>query len=67
MNGLFYAFNKEEFSRVSTVTSVYQIWHTLQVTHKGTNKVKEFIIYFFVHLFELFQMKENEKDRRNDH
>jgi len=41
MDALFCALNKKEFNRVSTATSVYQIWHTLEVTHEGTKKVKE--------------------------
>ena len=67
MDALFCALNKEEFNRVSTATSGYQIWHTLQVTHVGTNKLKESKLSVLIHMFELFQMKENEKDRRNDH
>ena len=33
---------------------------TLQVTHEGTNKVKESKISILVHRFELFKMKESE-------
>ena len=40
--------------------SAHQIWHTLQVTHEGTNKVKKSKVSFLVHKFELFKMKENE-------
>ena len=60
MNALFCALTKEEFNRVSTATSAHQIWHTLQVTHEGTSKVKESKIYVLVHRFELFKMEENE-------
>ena len=60
MNALFCALTKEEFNRVSTATSANQIWHTLQVTHEGTNKVKESKISVLVHRFEVFKMKENE-------
>ena len=45
---------------MSTTTSANQIWHTLQVTHEGINKVKESKISILVHRFELFKMKENE-------
>jgi len=41
MNALFCTLIKEEFNRMSTATSANQILHTLQVTHEGTNKVKE--------------------------
>ena len=53
MNALFCALTKEEFNRVNA-TSANQIWHTLQVTHEGTNKVKESKISILVHRFELF-------------
>jgi len=45
---------------VSTARSSNQLWLILQVTHKGTNKVKESKISVLVHKFELFKMKENE-------
>ena len=60
MNALFCALDKNEFNRVSTATSAYDIWHTLEVTHEGTTKVKESKISVLVHRFELFKMKENE-------
>ena len=55
MNALFCALNKEEFNRVSTTRSVNQIWQILQVTHEGTNKVKESKISVLIHRFELFK------------
>ena len=45
---------------MSTATSAHQIWHTLQVTHEGTNKLKESTISVLVHKFEIFKMEENE-------
>ena len=60
MNALFCALTKEEFNRVSTASSANQIWHILQVTHEGANKVKESKISVLVHRFELFKMMENE-------
>ena len=60
MNALLCALNKEEFNRVSTITLMHQIWYTLQVTHEGTNKVKESKISNLVHKLELIQMEENE-------
>ena len=55
MNALFCALTKEEFNRVSTTTSANQIWHILQVTHEGTNKVKESKISILVHKFKLME------------
>jgi len=51
MNTLFCALNKKEFNSVSTITSAHQIWHTLQVIHEGTNKVKNSKISILVHKF----------------
>ena len=45
---------------MSTATSAHQTWQILQVTHEGTNKVKESKISVLVHRFELFKMEENE-------
>ena len=56
MNALFYALNKEEFNRMSTAKYANQIWQILQVTHEGTNKVKESKISILLHRFELFKM-----------
>ena len=64
MNALFCTLNKEEFNSVSTTTSVHQIWQILQVTHEGTNKVKESKIYILVHRFELFKMKRMKQLRK---
>ena len=60
MNALFCALTKEEFNRMSIATSANQVWHILQVTHEGTNKVKESKVSILVHRLELFKMKENE-------
>jgi len=60
INALFCALNKEEFNRVLIVISAHQIWQILQITHEGTNIVKESKISILLHKFELFKMKENE-------
>ena len=66
MNSLFFALNKEKFNHVSTATSAYQIWQTLQVTHEDTNKVKETKISVIVHRFEFFQNEGERGNCRND-
>ena len=60
MNALFCAMDKNEFNRVSTSSSSYQIWHTLEVTHEGTSKVKDSKISVLVHRFEMFKMNDKE-------
>ena len=54
MNVLFCALDKNEFNRVSIYDTAFDIWHTLEVTHKGTSRVKESKINFLIHSFELF-------------
>ena len=60
MNALYCTLNKEELNCVSTAKSANQIWQILQVTHEGTNTVKESKISILIHRFELFKIKENE-------
>ena len=36
------------------------LWRLLEITHEGTNQVKESKINLLVHKYELFLMKENE-------
>src|SRR5436853_4543675 len=60
MNALFCSLNKNEFNKVTTCTSVHDIWHILGVTHDGTSKVKESKISVLVHRFELFTMNDGE-------
>ena len=63
MNALFCALDKNEFNRVSICETVFDIWHTLEVTHKGTSRVKESKINLLVYTYELFQMKLSETIR----
>ena len=60
MNALFCALNKIEFNRISLYETVFDIWHILEITHKGMNKVKDSKINLLMHDFELFHMKPSE-------
>ena len=40
--------------------AAHEIWHNLEVTHEGTNKVKQSKICLYIHKYELFKMQENE-------
>ena len=60
MNALFCALDRNEFNRVSTCETAYDIWHTLEITYEGTSRVKESKINMYVHDYELFKMKPNE-------
>ena len=60
MNALFCALSKNEFNRISICETTFDIWHTLEITHEGTSKVKDSKINFLMHDFELFRIKPSE-------
>ena len=60
MNAVFCALDKTKFNQVSTCETAFDIWHTLEITHEGTSKVKDSKINFLMHDFELFHMKPSE-------
>ena len=60
MNTLYCALNRSEFNRISSCKNARDIWHALEVTHEGTNQVKESKIDMLVHQYELFKMLQNE-------
>ena len=60
MNALFCALDKNEFNRVSLCETAFDIWHTLEITHEGTSRVKDSKINFLMHDFEFFRMKPSE-------
>jgi hypothetical protein len=60
INMLHCALDANEFNRVSGCESAKEIWDKLEVTHEGTNQVKETKINMLVHSYELFKMKQEE-------
>ena len=60
MNILYCALDRGEFNRISSYTNAKEIWHALEITHEGTNQVKESKISMFVHNYELFKMTPEE-------
>jgi len=60
MNLLYCAFSPTKFNRISGCDTAKKIWDMLQVTHEGTNQVKETRIGMLVHSYELFKMKSDE-------
>ena len=57
MHTLFYALRASEYNRVSLCENAKEVWDKLQVTHEGTNRVKETKIGMLTHEYELFSMK----------
>nr|CAN70892.1 hypothetical protein VITISV_039825 [Vitis vinifera] len=52
--------DRNEYNRIYQCKSAKEIWRLLEITHEGTNQVKESKINLLVHNYELFSMKENE-------
>jgi hypothetical protein len=60
MNIVSCALNPDEYNRVRGSKSAHKMWKTLEVTHEGTNQVKESKLNILVREYELFSMKPNE-------
>ena len=52
--------DRNEYNRICQCKSTKEIWRLLEITHEGTNQVKESKINILVHNYELFSMKETE-------
>ena len=52
--------DRNEYNRICQCKLAKEIWRLLEITHEGTNQVKESKINLLVHSYELFFMKENE-------
>ncbi|CAL9075551.1 unnamed protein product, partial [Musa textilis] len=60
MNALFCALDKNEFNRISSCETAFDIWRTLEITHEGTSRVKDSKVNLLLHDFELFRMTPSE-------
>ena len=60
MNILYCALDPNEFNCIFTCESAKEIWDRLDVTHEGTNQVKESKSNILVHNYELFKIKSDE-------
>ena len=52
--------DRNEYNRICQCKSAKKIWRLLEITHEGTNQVKESKINLLVHSYELLFMKDNE-------
>ena len=59
LNVLYYALDMNEFNRISTCSSIKEIWDRLEIIHEDTNQVKESKISMLVHKYELFKIEPN--------
>ena len=60
MNALYCAIDQSEFNQISVCSIAHEIWHSLEIIHEGTSKVKEAKISSLVRKYELFKMKKEE-------
>ncbi|KAK9001075.1 hypothetical protein V6N11_082867 [Hibiscus sabdariffa] len=60
MHLIFCALGPDEYGRVSSCSNAKEIWDKLEVTHEGTNEVKETKIGLLDLDYENFKMKPNE-------
>ena len=51
---------KTNLIAVSSCTTAYEIWHTLEITFEGTSSVKQSRLNIATHKYELFKMLPNE-------
>ena len=54
MDTQYYALSRSKFNRIMSYKNARDIQHALEITHEGTNQVKEFKIDMLVHQYELF-------------
>jgi len=57
---LYFGLGPDECTRISECESAKDIWEALQVTHEGTNQVKQSCIELLMRKYELFEMGDRE-------
>ncbi|CAL9113183.1 unnamed protein product [Musa textilis] len=60
MNALYCSLEKTKFNRISTCETTFDIWHTLEITHEETSRVKDSKVNILMHDFEVFRMQPSE-------
>ncbi|CAL9079475.1 unnamed protein product [Musa textilis] len=60
MNALFCVLNKNEFNRISSCETTFDIWRTLKIMHEGTSRIIDSKVNLLLHDFELFRMTPSE-------
>jgi len=57
---LYFGLGPDEYTRVFACESAKDIWDALQITHEGTNQVKQSRIELLMRKYELFEMDDCE-------
>jgi len=57
---LYFCLRPDEYTRILECESTKEMWDGLQVTHEGTNQVKQSRIELLMRKYELFEMSDKE-------
>ena len=52
--------DRNEYNRISRCKTGKEVWRILEITHEGTNQVKDSKVRILVNDYEMFKMKPNE-------
>ena len=52
--------DKTEYNRICQCKTTKDVWRILEITHEGTNQVKDSKVRIIVNDYEMFKMKHNE-------
>ena len=53
------AMDRTEYNRICQCKTAKDVWRILEITHEGTNQVKDFKVRILVNDYEMFKMKPN--------
>ena len=57
---LVYDIDRTEYNRIFQCKTAMEVWRILEITHEGTNQVKDSKVRILVNDYEMFKMKPNE-------
>ena len=57
---LVYDIDRTEYNRIFQCKTAKEVWRILEITHEGTNQVKDSKVRILVNDYEMFKMKPNE-------
>ena len=52
--------DRNEYNKISQCKTTKKVWRILEITHEGTNQVKDYKVRILVNDYEIFKMKPNE-------
>ena len=55
-----FAMNRNKYNRIRQYKTAKEVWRILEITHEGTNQVKDSKVRILLKEYEMFKMKPNE-------